>query len=720
MKYLIILLILLTNYSNAQELIQLIGLEVDEFKFENFNPLSNIKGIKYFADVTGDGKADAIVVNDDKITVRRSDGNKFLPNESWTTNPYNGYDGYYGNYFVDVTGDGKADAIVVDNDKITVRRSDGNKFISSEVWYSDYYIPGTIEYLTDLTGDGKAEAVGFYGDQVIILRSSGKKFIHKGIKSYKNYAPYKTIGIYRSGNSVEIRSVNYLLIPTKKGFKYSTLNVDESGTPSLDVSGLFWLDRSNIQPIFFSSKEGIKSFLRTLNPSLSEPYESDVQLFSYITPDFYTTRLSTSGSGRMLARNKDEQIRIHYYDLDKKGISSLVTDYLSNSEKNKIVINILKKMKEYKGVNIDTDYHMDYDTNEKKWIDIRSFKRVYFDFRFQNNGVYIIPYISLNDVANISYLTEGNVINNIGLYKKFKVKKAINDKGTIFISPDKSTKTVIDYNRISVYDNESNKLLAIYKHHFNKVVMSEYALGKYAKKWKNEFSDDLISRVEDINLEDIPQKIKVKGKLIIAKKWKDINGENLLIVSSRGPLPEPVQSSYAYALGEEFYVDLFAEQYILKDNKYKLLWDIHDFVRYCWGTLYIKLLPNSTLITDLDKDNITETTIIYKNTCRSDLSPSYMKILMHENNVKMGLRGFMRFSTKDENKDITYEMNLSKIDITGLNNYDKSWVPYGRYENENDFRNKPIDFLKFARKKWKEFSIEGIVPKSDYNFFNPK
>ncbi|MEH1945749.1 MAG: hypothetical protein V7K77_01975, partial [Nostoc sp.] len=47
---------------------------------------------------------------------------QFNLNESWTQNPYYGS---RGTFFADVTGDGRADAIVVNDDKITVRRSNG-------------------------------------------------------------------------------------------------------------------------------------------------------------------------------------------------------------------------------------------------------------------------------------------------------------------------------------------------------------------------------------------------------------------------------------------------------------------------------------------------------------------------------------------------------------------------------------------------------------------
>ena len=63
--------------------------------------------------MTGDGWADAIVVNNDTVTVRRSTGAGFGANEDWTREPYFGS---RGTFFADVTGDGRADAIAVNND----------------------------------------------------------------------------------------------------------------------------------------------------------------------------------------------------------------------------------------------------------------------------------------------------------------------------------------------------------------------------------------------------------------------------------------------------------------------------------------------------------------------------------------------------------------------------------------------------------------------------
>ncbi|MDJ1172572.1 S8 family serine peptidase [Roseofilum capinflatum] len=128
----------------------------------------------FFADVTGDGKADAIVVNDEGVTVRRSDGTRFLWNEPWTTN---GYGGKYGTFFADVTGDGKADAIVVNDEGVTVRRSDGTRFLWNEPWTTNGYGGKYGTFFADVTGDGKADAIVVNDEGVTVRRSDGTRFL---------------------------------------------------------------------------------------------------------------------------------------------------------------------------------------------------------------------------------------------------------------------------------------------------------------------------------------------------------------------------------------------------------------------------------------------------------------------------------------------------------------------------------------------------------------
>ncbi len=128
----------------------------------------------FFADVTGDGRADAIVVNDNKVVVRRSSGIGFLPNEDWTGGAYYGS---RGTFFADVNGDGRADAIVVNEDTVIVRRSNGNGFLPNEDWTGVAYYGSRGTFFADVTGDGRADAIVVNEDTVIVRRSNGISFL---------------------------------------------------------------------------------------------------------------------------------------------------------------------------------------------------------------------------------------------------------------------------------------------------------------------------------------------------------------------------------------------------------------------------------------------------------------------------------------------------------------------------------------------------------------
>lgn len=152
----------------------------------------------YFADVTGDGKADAIVLNPTGITVRRSDGTKFAGNENWTTEPYYGSEVYsrLNIHFADVDGDGKADAIVVNKNGITVRRSDGNKFTANERWTREAFYGEHGTFFADVDGDGKADAIVVNRRGITVRRSDGARFLPNETWTFEGYRRERNVRYY--------------------------------------------------------------------------------------------------------------------------------------------------------------------------------------------------------------------------------------------------------------------------------------------------------------------------------------------------------------------------------------------------------------------------------------------------------------------------------------------------------------------------------------------
>lgn len=129
----------------------------------------------FFGDVTGDGKADALAVNATlPVTVRRSTGGDFSPNETWTDIPFYGNKG---TFLADVTGDRKADLVAL-NDYVgaMVRRSTGAGFSPNEQWTDIPFYGSRGTFLADVTGDGKADLVALNDNAVVVRRSTGGGF----------------------------------------------------------------------------------------------------------------------------------------------------------------------------------------------------------------------------------------------------------------------------------------------------------------------------------------------------------------------------------------------------------------------------------------------------------------------------------------------------------------------------------------------------------------
>jgi len=248
----------------------------------------------------------------------------------------------------------------------------------------------------------------------------------------KEYAPFKTIGICRNGDRIEIMSLNYLLTPTKKGFIYCTLEVIETQYKSTENE------------------------LQQQKPTFEDAIEIDFEKISFINSNFYLTKgFESIVHGGASWFNAIEKINIYPLDLKEK-LFNKITNYIDNSTKNKIIINTINDMK---------NYGFDKNINSNSilpWAGkINNHDKIYYDIDFDNNGVKIIPLTLLQGNSSRSFLAKGKAVEGQKIYHDLKLKKYKRTSNPLisFTSPDKTTKIEIVNNQITITDIKSSTVL---------------------------------------------------------------------------------------------------------------------------------------------------------------------------------------------------------------------------------------------------------------------
>lgn len=207
--------------------------------------------------------------------------------------------------------------------------------------------------------------------------------------------------------------------------------------------------------------------------------------------------------------------------------------------------------------------------------------------------------------------------------------------------------------------------------------------------------------IQPVDSAGLPATIKFKGKLYQAWQWQDALGDNLLITSQVAP-------AYSTKAGEEegASASLHAFHYVKQAEAYQLRWQLHDSVEECPVDVACNYI-DSVHITDLDSNGIAETSLLYKTACRGDVSPAYMKLIMHQDSIKYALRGNMwvKLNTED-----SFTVNPANVNLETLPKADSEYGRLlqldGRYETEKDFKAAPPAFLLFARDLWLKKAIE--------------
>ena len=184
-------------------------------------------------------------------------------------------------------------------------------------------------------------------------------------------------------------------------------------------------------------------------------------------------------------------------------------------------------------------------------------------------------------------------------------------------------------------------------------------------------------KVNQLQKDALPKSIRYAGKLVNAVSYRDKNGENIVITTETGITN--ARGANADGFRE---AALYGYHYIIEHSVPKMTWQMHDFVEQCPVDLDASYIPGTFAVTDLNNDGLAEVWLMYKTVCHGDVSPSNMKIIMHEGDKKYAMRG-------------TDRVKVSNTEMTG-----------GEYTFDDVFKAGPKVFSIYAEQLWKSNMVE--------------
>jgi hypothetical protein len=175
------------TYSLSGSTLSRTGMHIQGVVHDPDNP--NVNGAQLLGDVTGDGKADAVVFYKASGTwfVEPSNGSGFTSAQQWIA----GFGaGSTKQFLADVNGDGKADAIAYwsGSGDYYVALSNGSGFGSPTRWSTGQIGSSTEQFMGDVNGDGYADAVAG------TIKSTGTWYValSNGSNGFGSFSTWKT------------------------------------------------------------------------------------------------------------------------------------------------------------------------------------------------------------------------------------------------------------------------------------------------------------------------------------------------------------------------------------------------------------------------------------------------------------------------------------------------------------------------------------------------
>ncbi|RZJ51930.1 MAG: hypothetical protein EOO44_13370 [Flavobacterium sp.] len=201
---------------------------------------------------------------------------------------------------------------------------------------------------------------------------------------------------------------------------------------------------------------------------------------------------------------------------------------------------------------------------------------------------------------------------------------------------------------------------------------------------ENKTEEPFTLTVNKIDSTQFPASIKYEGFIKNAVRWKDKQGDNIVITTETG---YHINKKFKHEFDDSSDAELFAYHYIISNNEAKQNWKVYDYISDCPVDLTASFVKNTFEVTDLNNNGIAEVWLMYKTVCHGDVSPSNMKIIMYEGKNKYAIRG--------ENK----------VQVGTLENGEPQYLG-GQFKLDENFKKAPKVFKEFALKLWNDNLIE--------------
>ncbi len=189
----------------------------------------------------------------------------------------------------------------------------------------------------------------------------------------------------------------------------------------------------------------------------------------------------------------------------------------------------------------------------------------------------------------------------------------------------------------------------------------------------NAGQDEVISGKIDTAL--VRKNVKYKGSIDTAVKFSDQEGDHVIFTTEDDAIDTGQRRTGIY---------LHAYCYTVKANKWISAWQLYDFTDECDFDISGGFLARTFAITDLNHDGKAEVWLMYNLACRSDVSPSDVKIIMHEGSKKYALRGNSR-------------VKVNATDYYG-----------GDYKFDEAFKHGSKEYMNYAMQLWNRNLNEGF------------